>query len=873
METGGAVSVTAGDGTPSSYVSTSGKNSVAIVAQSVGGGGGLARTMTTDQTFDPSKIASNPQGRIADVQGFSLDLGGSNGATGSGGTVQVITLGTVTTQGRNAHAVVAQSIGGGGGLVIGGQLNSSVSSVRGASGASGNGGAVLIDLQANSSITTAGDGGYGVLAQSIGGGGGVAGDLSTVFAYGVGAGPAVKPNAGSGGSVSVTANNASIQTNGAFSPAIFAQSVGGGGGLMGYNFVDGVKLNALAFGTAGGEGSGGSVTVSLTNSRVVATGLGSAAIFAQSIGRTSGTIEINVDQRSLVQGGQFDARSGLGAAIQIWDGMANQIITAGTIRGDANTNGGVAILSNTPFGSNSTVKNSGQIIGDIRYVGGGRGIVDNLAGGLIDASTTIDLGGGMLRNNGTLHVGGIRTVGQTTLTGDLVQGPSGRLVVDTNHGTGASDQLVVLGRAVIAGTVEVHAAAVAKRAATVLTTTDGLVVDPALSSTRTHLFRFDARQVGNSLQIQPAAEFQIAAASLGENQRRVAAYLQALWDGGVKMDAGFTSLAGVGDGGSYGRALNSLSGQTVGAIAAFRYSSSHSFTTNMLGECLTYEGAGVSLDEASCGWGRVFGSHSRQDGTGGALGYQTNAWTLQAGGQRQVAPGWFLGGSIAYESSEFRGDASSSRVTGDSMLLGATLRYQTGPWQISGALDVGYGWYESKRSVSVGNFSGTAGASPMAWHAGAHSRVAYQIPFGGWYLQPRLDLHLTYVRSSGYTETGAGPFNLSVDAEGGTTFAAVPAVEVGGRIRLSETAVLRPYVSAGVQVTASQDWATTARFAGQPTSRGFRATTPIPGTLGKVTVGAELLSSADWDFRLQYSAEVGDGYVSHTGVGRLAYRF
>ncbi|HMG50992.1 MAG TPA: hypothetical protein VK597_10345, partial [Inquilinus sp.] len=102
---------------------------------------------------------------------------------------------------------------------------------------------------------------------------------------------------------------------------------------------------------------------------------------------------------------------------------------------------------------------------------------------------------------------------------------------------------------------------------------------------------------------------------------------------------------------------------------------------------------------------------------------------------------------------------------------------------------------------------------------------------------------------------------------------AIPAVEVGGRIPIGESAVLRPFASAGLELNANGDWAATARFADQPGSGGFRATTPIPDVLGKFTLGAEVLSSASWDFRLQYNAEVGDGYASHAGLGRLAYRF
>ena len=80
--------------------------------------------MTTDETFDPSKIVSNPQGRLADIHGFSLNIGGPNGSSGAGGDVNVFASGPITTSGLDAHAILAQSIGAGGGMAVGGQFAS-----------------------------------------------------------------------------------------------------------------------------------------------------------------------------------------------------------------------------------------------------------------------------------------------------------------------------------------------------------------------------------------------------------------------------------------------------------------------------------------------------------------------------------------------------------------------------------------------------------------------------------------------------------------------------------------------------------------------------------------------------------------------------
>src|SRR5690606_34087995 len=169
---------------------------------------------------------------------------------------------------------------------------------------------------------------------------------------------------------------------------------------------------------------------------------------------------------------------------------------------------------------------------------------------------------------------------------------------------------------------------------------------------------------------------------------------------------------------------------------------------------------------------------------------------------------------------------------------------------------------------------GTASASPDVWHVGAHARVAYRMDLArNWYLEPRLDLDLVHVRGKAYRESGAAPFDLEVESARATSFTVVPAIEVGGTLRIGESGVLRPFASAGVKIHDHDDWTTTTRFAGQSASHGFRATTPMPGVLGRFSIGADMARGANWEFRLQYTAEIGDRYASHVGMARLAYRF
>ncbi|UMY19254.1 hypothetical protein MMB17_08115 [Methylobacterium organophilum] len=110
----------------------------------------------------------------------SVALGGGGGG-GSG--VSVDNANTVHTRGPNATAIFAQSVGGGGGTGGGFQgageetINANVN-VGGSGGKGDSGGTVTVSNGRNASVITDQEGAHGIFAQSIGGGGGVGGGFT-----------------------------------------------------------------------------------------------------------------------------------------------------------------------------------------------------------------------------------------------------------------------------------------------------------------------------------------------------------------------------------------------------------------------------------------------------------------------------------------------------------------------------------------------------------------------------------------------------------------------------------------------------------------------------------------------------------------------
>ena len=158
------------------------------------------------------------------------------------------------------------------------------SRIGGTGGAAGDGGDVTVKFSGGSITTLGGqtpstdpnkdlDSSYGIFAQSVGGGGGhagnatffglpssvpVAGQPLTGITVGIGLGiDLAGGNAGNGGTVEVDASG-NITTQGPNAVGIFAQSVGGGGGVSGNLGFSPASEQAL-IGSVGGNGAGGPV--------------------------------------------------------------------------------------------------------------------------------------------------------------------------------------------------------------------------------------------------------------------------------------------------------------------------------------------------------------------------------------------------------------------------------------------------------------------------------------------------------------------------------------------------------------------------------------------------------------------------------------
>jgi hypothetical protein len=697
-------------------------------------------------------------------------------------------------------------------------------------GSAGNGGAVTVNSAGT--LLTEGERSIGILAQSVGGGGGAAGDRSGLAFFGSVGG------SGSGGDVSVT-HDGTLVTRGARAHGIFAQSAGG---------------------TASGAyaGRGGTVSVTLRGAGIAVSGADADAILAQSIGVNGGR-DISV----LVDGAWVQGGAGHGAGVRFLDGAANLLDNRGVVTSLAGIDG----LAVAGTGGGESVRNAGLITGSVD-LGAGANAFANLAGAALYSGSVLNLGTGQtLSNDGLLAPGGVGRRLSTTLTGNLVQGGTGVLDVDLDAMALESDRIDVSGTAVLDGTVQMRVTnpTPADRRITLVSTQGGAsAAGLALVARPSAVANYTLETEGNDVLLHYRIDFSNVR-GLNANQSRVGGHVNDIQRAGgtVQFAPLATTLFALPEASDLAGAYDRLSPEPYGTLATTTLLSSLQFSDAML-SCRVADGESRFVREGECNWLSAGASTLAQDKTAENLGFERKGYGVSGGFQREVAAGWHVGAGIGIEHGvTHAGELSSHR--GDQLQVGAMLKGRRGDTTFSASLSGGRGGYDSQRAVDLPEGAVTALSSQRVVFLASHLRLAQLMDQGGWYLRPGVDLGATRVNRQGFVESGAGVANLSVHSQGETFTTLQPAIEFGAESRRADGALVRPFLRAGVlHLMSGASPATQAVLQGAPAgTEAFTVNGRIDRTFVELNAGVDVINPGGVVLRLGYAGQYASTIKRH----------
>jgi outer membrane autotransporter protein len=277
--------------------------------------------------------------------------------------------------------------------------------------------------------------------------------------------------------------------------------------------------------------------------------------------------------------------------------------------------------------------------------------------------------------------------------------------------------------------------------------------------------------------------------------------------------------------------------------------------------CPVFADAGTLLTEDSCAWAKVSGQWTSQSGTTSGLGL------YRLGGQKEVAPDWFLGGALGAGAS-WTQDGSRSSGTGQTFDGSVALKHTIGPWLLAGALGF------STSSMHTTQSGGPLQSDVNVYTGGLRLRGAYDFAFASWYLRPRVDLDLQHTTRPGFSASGQGVAVLAVDGFSKTSIVATPMVELGGRFALGEKTIVRPYIAAGASYFPDNSMTVSATFVGPVASLGgFQATVSSPSVVANLEAGLQIYQAHGFEAKVEYALSAGDNTLSQSASLRGAWHF
>ena len=806
---GGEVHVYLGD----SHVVTDGDRSIAIMAQSIGGGGGyISADVRNIGSISQSAPVSGQKSSAGEV---NVVIAGGKGGKGSA---------YIGTYGDGAWGVLAQSIGGGGGLFGDTSLHlapfeqipSFSFPSRDALASS-----VEVIMQGQAIIHTFGTNSHGIVAQSWSNGGGIfpvlqgdspfetvlLGSTRTDMKY---------PGEGSSDVGVKVGADSEIDTKGNGSIGILTQTNGG-------------QINVEV---------SGSVTGGRSYVNMAADGRRVAGIGVLINGGTDGGNQIHVKE-------------------------------GGSVSTQGETASGFAVVADSV-----TVNNAGTMTGSKDL--GVNSELNNLPTGVLNTGALYKVGNNSLHNHGTINIGDEGSVGTTNFEGRIVQYDGGRMVVtfdalaDQTH-----DRLIVDGTAVLGGSFEKRAKSLLPGdyeflTATDLTVTaaavdrllydwDVTVTDTGVTATPNSAFRTEG------LSLSPTSQNLVS--YLERAWDNANAHHAELF--GYKHE-----LEAVED---YNALLETLGGQALNAQPLqMRMSVLSNLGDSMACPVVTPNGLSLGEDRCVWAklTGEVSDLSSSQDNlgyrsTGGGLRVGTQQ-TLGQGWTVGAAAGYALNDLTATDFSSngqvFDLSLSAKRDVGQ-WSFGGSLGFAHGWFDNNRrvrAADAGIAsgfnrQYNSKSRLSIYS---------------AKLRAAYTFEQEAHYIRPYLDVDVAYSQAPGFSESGEGNLALQAQSNSQWNVGISPMVEYGADFVREDKTRMMFYVSAGATFLPNNQQTTAMSFVGAQAANGtFDIITDGPNVLGRLNIGMQVYEQEGYEVRAQYGLQAGKDYWSQNVSINAVFRF
>lgn len=262
-------------------------------------------------------------------------------------------------------------------------------------------------------------------------------------------------------------------------------------------------------------------------------------------------------------------------------------------------------------------------------------------------------------------------------------------------------------------------------------------------------------------------------------------------------------------------------------------------------------------------WVQGFGNTATQDNRQGIAGYDSDTMGVAVGADKEVRPGMRLGISASYASTDVDSNTTTRKnsdiKTYQGNIYGSLDR---GNWFTQGIVGFAYNDIETTRDITT--VPATAKGDTNGYTYIARAATGYKKTMAnGLDVVPNASLTLIGNHTDGYTETGAGGLNLTVDSDNTHALIGKAGVDVGYTAKTGSS-YIRPELRAAVMYDVIGDrQESSSFFTGNGGGAVFQTKSADPAQLGfTVGAGLDLLTSGSVTVSADYDYEIRSDYDS-----------
>ncbi len=169
-------------------------------------------------------------------------------------------------------------------------------------------------------------------------------------------------------------------------------------------------------------------------------------------------------------------------------------------------------------------------------------------------------------------------------------------------------------------------------------------------------------------------------------------------------------------------------------------------------------------------WLKSFGYFGNQGAQGVYPGYSSRIFGTMIAydaplGRKVFGGETYAGLGIGYARSTISGKTFNTNTDSNTYDVTAYIAHQDGPWYVKGDMSFGWNDYSGTRNILFPGVDRNAQASYSGQEYTGFVSTGYHFYARGFTITPLASLQYTHMNLDGYTETGAGDINLSVQSQ------------------------------------------------------------------------------------------------------------